>query len=99
MFQISDYTPADHPGEFRFRQFHLWENLVITQECIESVLPVVADSWSQLRRCDVYRLMSQIHYESYQSLTDAGHIITHKRSDLADEVRGCVAEIKDELGL
>ena len=71
---------------------------MITQDCIEVVLPVVADSWEKLRKCDVYRLLNQIHYDSHDSLTSAARVIVHKRPDLCDEVRGCVSEIMAEYG-
>ena len=70
---------------------------MITNECLDAVLPVVADSWEKLRGCDVYRLLSSIYYETLKGLYDAGKIVTGKRPDLHQEVTDAVKEIHEEM--
>jgi hypothetical protein len=70
---------------------------MITPDCMDRVLPVVADSWERLRRIDVYRLMTQFHYETPESVRRAGEIIGENRPDLKAEADAVVGEIIDEL--
>ena len=57
------------------------------------MLPIVADSWGQLRSIDVYRLIDAIAYESVESLCKAGEIIIDKCPQLESEVQNVVDEI------
>ena len=66
---------------------------MITPECLETVLPIVADSWEQLRSADVYRLIDNIAYENIESLCEAGKIIIGKCPQLESEVQNVVDEI------
>lgn len=59
---------------------------MVTEDCMNRVLPVVADSWEQLRRCDVERLLHSIHYVTVEGLYQAAEIVKAKRPDLADTV-------------
>lgn len=59
---------------------------MITQNCMDTVLPIVADSWERLRGIDVERLLNSIDYESLSSLNDAAEIVKKKRPDLLNEV-------------
>lgn len=70
---------------------------MITKHCIETVLPVVADSWEKLRGCDVYRLLTSTHYDSAASLEQACQIIYDERPDLRDEIGDSAVEIAGEL--
>lgn len=70
---------------------------MITQDCLNRVLPVVADSWEQLRPCDVFRLLDSIYYESLSGLYAAGEIIKTKRPDLTKKVDEAVAELHEEM--
>jgi hypothetical protein len=67
---------------------------MITQDCIDRMLPIVADSWEQLRGCDVFRLLDSISYESRESLDNAARIIVGKRPDLLDRVEDAASEIR-----
>ena len=69
---------------------------MITHGCIETVLPVVADSWDRLRACDVYRLLDQIAYETPESLAIAGGAVVAHRPDLFDAVAEAVDDLKRE---
>lgn len=71
---------------------------MITEDCVNLVLPVVADSWDKLRRTDVFRLLDSIAYESIASLNQAGDVISRKRPDLIDEVASCCRELEQEIG-
>lgn len=71
---------------------------MITKECLDTVLPIVADSWDQLRGCDVDRLLDQFHYEHVDSLNEAGNIIAKQRPDLHERVAAAVEVIKDDRG-
>lgn len=70
---------------------------MITKEDINLVLPVVANNWQSLRKCDVFRLLNQIHYTTQKGLTDAGNIIKQERPEFTEEVDECVAELRDEV--
>jgi hypothetical protein len=70
---------------------------MITPDYMDRMLPVVADSWERLRRIDVYRLMTRIHYETPESVRRAGEIIGENRPDLKAEADAVVGEIIDEL--
>lgn len=59
---------------------------MITQNCMDAVLPIVADSWEKLRGIDVDRLLNSIDYESLSSLNEAAEIVKKKRPDLLNEV-------------
>ena len=54
---------------------------MITEDCINRMLPVVADSWDRLRGCDVDRLLISIYYETLSGLYNAGKIVKSKRPD------------------
>lgn len=69
---------------------------MITEKCLDTVLPVVADSWEKLRRCDVYRLLDQIHYTGAESIARAAQIIAAKRPDLATEASDCASDLMEE---
>ena len=69
---------------------------MITESCLTTVLPLVADSWGTLRGCDVYRLLDAIAYDNASSLTKAGEIITAKRPDLRHDVEDALADLQDE---
>lgn len=70
---------------------------MITQDCMNRMLPIVADSWDRLRGCDVYRLLSSVYYEKLASLYAAGEAIKTKRPDLTGKVDEAVAEIHEEM--
>lgn len=66
-----------------------WEQVdaeAITIDCLNRVLPVVADSWEQLRGCDVERLLDSIAYDDQDGVADAADIIKVMRPDLAKQV-------------
>ena len=52
-------------------------------------LQVVADSWSELRKCDVYRLLDPWFKEDMNALVAE---IRANRPDLSDEVDACLEE-------
>lgn len=62
----------------------------MTTEDVERMLPIVADSWTQLRRCDVYRLLSQFGAEC----RDAGTIVLTFRPDLKKHVNDACEDIE-----
>ena len=63
---------------------------------LTSVLPVVADNWSKLRGCDVYRLIDQFDYDYHKT---AGQVILHVRPDLKNEVSEALADLEaDAIG-
>lgn len=70
---------------------------MITTDCLNAVLPIVADSWDRLRKCDVYRLLDSIQYTHVDSINDAGKAIIARRPDLADEVEEVVSELSEEF--
>ena len=57
---------------------------MITEDCVNTMLPIVADSWETLRRCDVFRLLDSISYATHQSVLDAAEIVGQKRPDLRE---------------
>jgi len=71
---------------------------MITEDCLNRVLPVVADSWAQLRRSDVDRLLNQIHYDNKVSLLVAAGIVATKRPDLQKQIDQSVEWITEERG-
>lgn len=52
-------------------------------------LQVVADSWPELRKCDVYRLLDPWFKEDLGALVAA---IRANRPDLSEEVDACLEE-------
>ena len=72
---------------------------MITPDCLDRMLPVVADSWEQLRGCDVYRLLNSIYYESLGGLYKAGDVVVAKRPDLAEAVAEAVRDIHAEMSV
>lgn len=58
-------------------------------------LPVVADSWEQLRGCDVERLLDSISYDDQDEVADAAEIIKAKRPDLTAEVDEAALSVAD----
>ena len=66
---------------------------MITKSYVDKVLPMVADSWQQLRKADVYRLLDQLHEEYPDQLHEAGKIIKQQRPDLKHEVEDCLEEL------
>ena len=70
---------------------------MITKSCIETMLPIVADSWEKLRGCDVFRLLDTIAYESQSSLAIAGGSIVAHRPDLASAVFDAVEDLRADL--
>lgn len=73
----------------------LVEPVGITEDCLNRVLPVVADSWEQLRGCDVERLLDSISYDDQDSVADAADIIKAKRPDLAAQVDEAALSVAD----
>jgi len=71
---------------------------MVTEDCLNRVLPVVADSWAQLRRSDVDRLLNQIHYDNKVSLLVATGIVATKRPDLQKQIDQSVEWITEERG-
>ena len=69
---------------------------MITEQCVNTVLPVVADSWEKLRGCDVYRLLDSILYRDENGLHDAARIVLGKRPDLAHHVNEAIADLEAE---
>lgn len=65
---------------------------MITPDCIQTMLPIVADSWEQLRGCDVFRLLDQIVYDNEDSLEFAADVIRGHRPDLTEEIQDAVNE-------
>lgn len=70
-----------------------------TPECIDTTLPVVADSWEKLRASDVDRLYGCFAFETFESIEHFTEYVTSKRPDLY--ARFC--EVRDyyveDLGL
>lgn len=62
----------------------------MTTEDVERMLPIVADSWTQLRQCDVYRLLSQFGADC----RDAGAIVLTFRPDLKKHVNDACKDIE-----
>ncbi len=71
---------------------------MVTEDCLNRVLPVVADSWKQLRRSDVDRLLNQIFYDDKSSLMVAAGIVAAKRPDLQKQIDQSVEWISEERG-
>lgn len=71
---------------------------MVTEDYLNRVLPVVADSWPQLRRSDVDRLLNQIHYDNKESLLVAAGIVAAKRPDLQKQIDESVGWITEERG-
>ena len=67
---------------------------MITKDCIDRMLPIVADSWDKLRGCDVFRLLDSIAYESGESLDTAARIVVGNRPDLLARVGEAASEIR-----
>ena len=80
-----------------FKQLRLGGNGMITEDCINRMLPVVADSWDRLRGCDVDRLLISIYYETLSGLYNAGKIVKSKRPDLSSQVDDAVSKIHKEM--
>lgn len=68
---------------------------MITEDCLNRVLPVVADSWEQLRGCDVERLLDSISYDDQDGVADAADIIKAKRPDLTAQVDEAALAVAD----
>ena len=66
---------------------------MVTLDCLNRVLPVVADSWKQLRKSDVYRLLNSIAYDSPAGLQQACNIVFAQRPDLRDQIAEAAVEI------
>lgn len=58
-------------------------------------LKVVADSWSQLRRSDIYRLLTSIPAKSFEEHAEAGKIIVENCPSFEDEVNDVLEEISE----
>lgn len=58
-------------------------------------LPMVADSWAQLRRCDVERLLDSIGYDDQDQVADAADLIKAKRPDLAAQADEAALVVAD----
>ena len=61
-------------------------------EHVESVLPVVADSWTLLRKSDVYRLLSQFGADE---LDEVAEIVLAMRPDCKKQVTEAVDDISN----
>ena len=61
----------------------------MTPEQAETALHIAANTWAELRKCDVYRLI-EVYGSEY-----AIHITTN-RPDLADECTECIADLSDD---
>ena len=58
---------------------------------IDNLLPLVADSWQQLRKSDVYRLMCEAREMDMMPL--AMKVIKHERPEFSTEVQDAELEI------
>ena len=63
---------------------------------MNTMLPVVADCWLNLRGCDVYRLLNQFNYERLTSLKQAALLIIKKRPELKQHVDDARVELQQE---
>lgn len=63
---------------------------------IEALLPVVADSWEQLRGCDVFRLLEEISNVAGAQLLVAASYVMEQRPDLSREVLDSIDELIGE---
>jgi hypothetical protein len=61
---------------------------------LSRLLPVVADSWKQLRACDVFRLLDSLRC-SPDERTEAARLIGVYRPDLRNRAFADLAEIFD----
>jgi len=68
-----------------------------TPKDLEQLLPIVADSWEQLRACDVWRLLSALDFKSIQEIENAAEIVAIHRPDLASKARDEAGEIIEEI--
>jgi len=66
---------------------------MITFERMNKLLPIVADSWKQLRKSDVYRLLNSIGSDLPASIEQAANVIHSQRPDLRDEIAECAVDI------
>ena len=64
----------------------------ITLDYLNRILPVVADSWAQLRQSDVYRLLLNFAGD-LAALSQACQIVFEQRSDLRDEIADAAVDI------
>lgn len=71
---------------------------MITEAFMDRTLPVVADSWPQLRRIDVERLLNHIKHDNKESLLTAAGIVVAKRPELQKHVDQAVEWISSEYG-
>lgn len=56
-----------------------------------SILHLAADSWAQLRRCDVYRVLDAAKGMGY--LSDFADILRQERPELSGEIEACFEEL------
>jgi len=68
------------------------------KELVEACLPIVADSWDQLRGCDVSRLLDNCmnNEGSLEDLDDYAAVIVEHRGDLEDRVEEAVEVLSEE---
>lgn len=71
---------------------------MITEAFMDRALPVVADSWPQLRRLDVERLLNHVRHDSKESLLTAAGIVAAKRPELQKYIDEAVEYISSEYG-
>lgn len=64
--------------------------MALTTQQVDNALTVVADSWPELRRCDVFRLLATTWPEMREELV-AG--IEFHRPDLVDEANDVIREM------
>lgn len=88
----SDVCVVSDKDEVDARPEETWPS----ESCMETMLPMVADSWAELRGCDVYRLLNAFSYERRSSLLLAAQHIANKRPDLASQIRDCQVELEQE---
>ena len=60
---------------------------------VNSMLSIVADRWSTLRGCDVYRLLDQFDLEDQNAI---GDVIKRKRPDLKRHVDEALTDLEGE---
>ena len=68
-------------------------------ECPENFLKLVADDIEQLRRCDVFRLLSTAADIDAASMRVMAKYVVQHRDDLIDEVCDVIAELETEAGV
>jgi hypothetical protein len=56
-----------------------------------SILYLAADSWAQLRRCDVFRVLDAAKGMGY--LSDFRDVLMAERPDYSDEIESCFEEL------